>query len=230
MSTHNTEERNEILELSAKFTPTTLTPAQEVALSKLVLNDPMQSGEDMFTLLAWAIPARAQELLLMRWSDIAPIPRTNGGMAISVSEHIHLLRNANNTRVIPLPTKVQALLLERKKQILEFYRKAIEAELSSDEVIVEIDHLPICCSGDQFADNGDLIKMVEHCRERLLQAGVSKDTLRLMELTIKHSDNPTVQREGYAEIYLMRKTFGTHAHILGLTKAETCYLMDIPND
>lgn len=226
----NTAELEELRELKMRFTPRALRRPQEEALSKMVLTNPMQTGEDMFTLMAWAIPARARELLLMRWNDIRPIPGTKDDASIEISEAMHPFRNENNSRLVPLPSKVYDLLLKRKQGILDYYHELMGKEKDGSRPNVDIGTLPICCSGNDYAAYGNIEKMVKHCREQLLTAGVSEDTLRLMELTNKCNDNPSVRREDSAETYLLRCNFATHAYAVGLTHDEICYLMDIQKD
>lgn len=223
-------ELEELRELTARFTPCSLTPIQEITLAKMLLKNPMQTGEDMFALMAWAVPARAKELLLMRWNDILPIPGANDGASVAIRGDEHSAKNGGALRMALIAGGAYELLLKRKQGIVNYYNKLMENEADKASAHVDINEFPICCSGNNYADCGNIENMVKRCRELLLTAGVSKDSLRLMELTIKHCDDPTVQNEDSAETYLLRRNFATRALIAGLTKAEICYLMGIPND
>lgn len=56
-----------------------LLPTEELKLDSEVFQNPLQSGEATFSLLAWALGGRPQELAAILWSDIKAIgPSANG--------------------------------------------------------------------------------------------------------------------------------------------------------
>jgi integrase len=125
--------------------PTTLSPTIEFAIQEQVQKDPLQAGEKMFTLLAWATGARARELMKLQWKDFHPIPDApQDGFSLTIPNGNAYALKPN--REIPLAEEFTNILQARRNHILE----------STGATPAEADEFFICCDETNYAAPGDM--------------------------------------------------------------------------
>ena len=213
----------------------TLSLAQEQELINMVLSDPLQDGELMFIMLAFLTGARAKELLRLVWKDIVkiklPLPISDDLRDLPSSFqtiiHMHLPSRASYAfrfsnsmpdaqkpfRYFPLSDLVYDFLIKRKQHI--------EKEHGN------VDSLPICCKRSDFTTCAELDIVRSLSRKILRKAGIEEDTLHYYDLQLKYCENPCVQLEEFAAIYLFRRTIATYASLF-IDQSVACELLDIP--
>ena len=211
------DERMELKELqslmkraSANKLATDFSPAVNAKLNEQIFCDHTQSTAKMFALLAWKIGARARELLQVTWEDFRSLPDDPNGKYCIVL-HNSRVSTTGTTRCIPLEDDLTNFLMERKTWIAN----------SGDTTE---------CSSDFICFSENLAELLEETRQILLNAGVEKDALRLMELTIKFMEDHVTDLEEFDIIYLLRRDFGLRMTNKGLTKEQVCKLLDVPKN
>lgn len=194
---------------------------QEAALRDLLLTDPMQSGEKMFTLMAWATGATAEELMQMKWKDIVALPD-------SAHSYIQILCiGTPGCRLVPLGSLLCQFLRTRLLSIDKKYEAKVNTRNEAEKFSVK--ELYICCDGENDARPCSFENVQKITRDILMQAGIKQDALRYLELYRKCELPPSERaRETMTEIFLFRRTYGTVCNAFGITSEEVSYLMKLP--
>ena len=197
--------------------PTTLSPAIEFAIQEQVQKDPLQAGEKLFTLLAWATGARARELMKLQWKDFHPIPDApQDGFSLTIPNGNAYALKPN--REIPLAEEFTNILQARRNHILE----------STGATPAEADEFFICCDETNYAAPGNMEKCLAVAREVLITAGVSEETMRCVDLCVKCMTEPTIRLDEHGVIYLLRRDLATDLTNDGFTNAQISQILDLP--
>lgn len=196
--------------------PTTLSPAIELSIQEQVQKDPLQSGEKMFALLAWATGARARELMKLRWKDFHPIPDAQDPVyALTIPNgNAYALKPS---REIPLADEFTALLQTR----LDHIRSIAGADVCVEDLF-------ICCDETNYTEPGNMEKMLFSAREVLLTAGVSEESLRCVDLCVQFMNETTIRLDEHGVIYLFRRDLAADLSNDGFSNAQISELLDLP--
>lgn len=201
--------------------PKSLTISQEIAVAQSLLSDSMQAGQKMGLLLMYALGLRNAEACAVDFNDIKPMqshPECTVIWIYKTTGYDNSTRKLggktkNADRIIPLPNSVVEIINER--------RRKLEALLG-----IDVGKFPIVCLDDHWEQRcsarhltAAARKLFQSINMNAAQVSMIDDDLR----TDSDSDFPFDEKEPTA--YLLRRTFGTHMHILQLNEAEIQYVL-----
>ena len=206
-----------------------LMPNEEYNLELEVFRDPMQDGERMFALLAWALGGRPQEIADLQYCDIMPIDVGHGRYVMAVittvdGDHSKLGGKSKAMfRFVPISKRLYRFLMARKHEIKKWL-----ADNADDPKIIglNIDDLYICCEGNNYTKRCNVRKASNICRDILRNIGISETVMRYYDEQSKGDVELTVWGvEKEVTTYLLRRNFATKLFHLGLEMDELLYLM-----
>lgn len=223
--------------------------SEEVNISRIILEDPEQSGEKFGLAQMFALGLRNNEACGTKFGDIQPFRCDNNRYYMRIYSSTEYDSNeerfggktGNMHRFIPIPTVLLKLLFQRRKFLRELIlsKKITIKEKEEggvlDEKTVEqfIDTLPIACIGTSYTTACHARALTQSAKQLLKDINVNQKILSLIDREFRH--------KGYAEdgikekeptAYLFRRNLGTHLYLLGLTDSEIQYIMghDIEDD
>lgn len=204
-----------------------LTISQEWALSKALLSDAKQCGQNMGLLLMYVLGLRNGEACGANYGDIKPM-RSHPECRVlwvykSTISGTNILQSSGKTRnadrIIPIPPKLEKFLEERRAFLEEKIR------CSPEEESPHTDDLPIACVGSSYCTRCAASHLTSACRELFKQINMEELQLAYIDAQLSGEAVPDLPREREATAYLLRRNFGTHLYILGLTEAEIEYVI-----
>lgn len=210
-----------------------LTISEEFSVAEALLVDPGQRGQNFGLLLMFALGLRNGEACGANFCDIKPmrnhpeckalwvykttIPGTN------VLQASGKTRNAD--RIIPIPDVLDEFLEKRR-----IYLEKTLSEIGADTA--QIDELPIACVGDNFSLRCSAHQLTAAGREMFRRIKMSSNQLAYIDAELFDQETVSELKERDPTAYLLRRNFGTHLSILGLSEPEIEYLIghDIQDD
>ena len=209
-----------------------LSIAQEKHLAKELLGDPCEDGAMVALLLMWGLGLRNAEACGLNYGDIRPIDGHPDCYAAWIYKTTRIKsdelqsggKTYNTGRIVPVPEGIMIFLGKRKALI----EKLIQEQ---DNVEINIDELPICCSGwieagfCEFKERckADQVSVTAH--DVFESAGISSKQLAFLDEELSEENTAALLKEKEPTAYLLRRNYATQMCILGLTNAEMQYLM-----
>ena len=209
-----------------------LSIEQEKSFAKEVMADPDEDGASVALLLMWGLGLRNAEACGLNYGDIKPIEGHPDCYVAWIYKTTKINSNElqsggktyNTGRIVPVPEKIM-IFLEKRKALLE---KVIQEQNRTN---LNIDELPICCSGWIEAESYGYI---ERCKADQVSsaahdvfesAGISSKQLAFLDAELSEGNTASILKEKEPTAYLLRRNYATQMCILGLTSAEMQYLM-----
>ena len=197
---------------------------EEVAIAKRLLNADVD-GESMGLLLMFSFGLRNAESCGINFGDIRPMINHPGCFDLYVYETT--IRRSNDLqaggktrnvgRIIPIPSKVLDILLERKKIVQEYLQ-----QISSD---CNIDTLPIACKGCDYLRRCSAQNLTAYAKKLFRSLNFSEKILIQIEKELASDFSAATLKEKEPTAYLFRRNYATHLLILGLSDAEIQYII-----
>lgn len=204
-----------------------LTIPEEYAIAEQLLSDEKQRGQDMGLLLMFALGTRNNEACAANYGDIRCMDAQSNAKCLWVYKSTvrgsSILKSSGKTRnadrIIPIPD-VLADFLERRRKYLEETVKFPEAG-----EIRCVDDLPVVCVGNDYFKRCSSDKLTSAGKELFRKIKMDSDQLAFIDLELSEDSVSKELKERDPSAYLLRRNFGTHLSILGLTEPEIEYLM-----
>lgn len=203
-----------------------LTISEEFAVAKALLSDPGQRGQNFGLLLMFALGLRNGEACGANFGDVRPMERHPECKVLWVYKTTISGKNTlqssgktkNADRIIPIPDVLDQFLEER--------RAYLEQSLSEDGAAAShIDELPIACVGDNFSLRCSAHQLTAAGREMFRRIKMSSAQLAYIDAELSDQETASELKEQDPSAYLLRRNFGTHLSILGLSESEIEYLI-----
>lgn len=208
------------------------TIKQEKELYDYLFSADVLTGPQVGVLLMYALGVRNGEACGINYGDIKELDYFPDDKVVwiykSVIPKTAILQTSGKTwnsgRIIPIPTKVYNLLVERKKEI----KKVIDAKGLQDEISIK--SIPVVCKGyyaesDNFCKRASAQDITNAAREIFRAIGIGSRQLAYIEREISENQLEQVVNEKEATAYLLRRNYATTLLTLGLTTAEIQYLI-----
>lgn len=197
---------------------------EEVEIAKRLLSADVD-GESMGLLLMFSLGLRNSESCGISFGDIRPMFSHPECFDLYVYETT--MRGSNDLqaggktrnvgRIIPIPSRVLALLLERKKMVQEYLQ-----QISSN---CNVDTLPIACKGHDYLRRCSARDLTTYARFFFRSLNFSEKILIQIEKDLTSDLSASMLKEKEPTAYLFRRNFATHLLILGLSEAEIQYII-----
>ncbi len=208
-----------------------LSVAQEIKLSKVLLNDPYENGSNIALLLMWGLGLRNAEACGLNFQDIKPIENHSECFAAWIYKTTIIDSNQlqsggktyNTGRIVPVPERIITLLSDRKERIKQI--------ITEHKLDVDVESLPICCAGyvdydsDAFLSRCKADDVTKAAHTVFDRAGISSKQVAYLDIELSEGSTASLLKEKEPTAYLLRRNFATQMCILGLTNAEMQYLM-----
>lgn len=202
------------------------TVTQEIAVFGFLLADPMQRGQEMGLLLMYALGLRNSEACGVNYGDIKRMQCNQNAIVLWVYKTTVRASNAlqssgktrNADRIIPVPEKLYNLINTRRTNL-----ERIMAEESKTDV--NIDDLPIACVNNSYFERCSSDKITAAGREMFKSIKFDAKVLASIDGEMENGDIYYDPLEKDPTAYILRRNFGTHMHILGLSEAEIEYVL-----
>lgn len=198
-----------------------LTVKQEHKIAKLLLADVQQQGQNLGLLLMFALGLRNGEACGANFGDIKRMENPTYSVLWVYKSTIagtNTLQSSGKTRnadrIIPIPSVLVQYLAER--------RRYLEQVLTETQ---EIESLPIACVGSDFERRCSAAQLTAAGRELFRRAEMAESQLAYIDAELMRNQRLESAYEKDPTAYLLRRNFGTHLHILGLSEAEIEYVI-----
>lgn len=205
-----------------------LTADQEIAVAKALLTDSMQVGQNMGLLLMYALGLRNAEACAIDFGDIKPMqnhPDCSVMWIYKTTGYDHNTRklggkSRNADRIIPIPDIVASLLSSRREKLENILGKSV-------------DHYPIACVENQWEERCSARQLTSAARTLFQLIHMNAAQVSALDESLRESIATGLYfDETEPTAYLLRRNFGLHMAISGLTEAEIQYVIghDIDSD
>lgn len=204
-----------------------LTIQEEYAVAEHLLTDETQRGQEMGLLLMFALGLRNNEACAANYGDIRALDShpevkciwvykttIRGSSSLKASG-----KTRNADRIIPIPDMLEEFL-ERRREYLED-----TVVFPKDGDITCVDDLPIACVGGDYFTRCSADKLTAAGRELFRNIKMDGDQLAFIDLELSNRSVSDELEEKDPSAYLLRRNFGTHMSILGLSESEIEYMI-----
>ena len=204
-----------------------LTIQQEQAVAQRLMSDPEQRGQEMGLFMMFALGVRNGEACGANYGDIMPMELHPECKALwvykSTTAGTNIVHSSGKTRnadrIIPFPEQFN-LFLDARRNYLE---KAVVFD--NENAGKSVDDLPIACVGKDFFTRCSANQLTAAGREMFRQIKLNEKQLAYIDAELSKNAVAEEMKERDPTAYLLRRNFGTHLHILGLTEAEIEYVI-----
>lgn len=204
-----------------------LTVQQEQAVASYLFSDEKQRGQEMGLLLMFSLGLRNGEACGANYGDIRPMRNHPECKVLwvykSTVRGTNVLQSSGKTRnadrIIPIPRKLEEFI-EHRRVFLEQEIKSGEAEGS-----LSVDELPIACVGNQYDKRCSASQLTAAGREMFKRVKMNGSQLAYIDAELQNETTAEELGERDPTAYLLRRNFGTHLFILGLTEPEIEYVI-----
>ena len=204
-----------------------LTIPEEYAVASHLLSNAAQRGQEMGLLLMFALGLRNNEAAAADYGDIRSLSSAPDVKTLLVYKSTIVGTNLvkasgktkNSDRIIPIPGVLDAFIAKRRA----YLEKTISFPLG--EKITCVDDLPIACLNHDYATRCSSDQLTAAGREMFRRIKMESDKLAFIDLELSSKSVSAELKEKDPSAYLLRRNWGTHLKVLGLSEAEIEYLM-----
>lgn len=204
-----------------------LSPEEEIAVAKVLSSDVAQRGQNLGLLLMFALGLRNNEACGADYGDIKPMQTHPECKALwvykSTTVGSNVLKSGGKTRnadrIIPIPSELEKYISDRRHYLEQ------NVEFAPFDEIQSIDDLPIACLEHDYKVRCSASKLTAAGREMFRRISLDQHQLAYIDADLSQEDTSDEIAEKDPTAYLLRRNFGTHLHILGLTEPEIEYVM-----
>lgn len=194
---------------------------EELMIYDRIMTDPEQPAVNFGLALMFCLGLRNNEACGADFGDIRPFDCDPEFSALWVHKSTekgsnvqrHSGKTSNSPRIIPLPSKLKALL-QRRRELLE------------ERLGVSVEALPIVGLGDSFDERCSAPILTKAGTQLLKGVKLDQEMLALIDRDLRA---PGRTEEGFIEkdatAYLFRRNLGTHLYLLGLESSEIEYII-----
>ena len=223
--------------------------SEEVDISRMILEDPEQSGEKFGLAQMFGLGLRNNEACGTKFGDIKVFNcdssryymRVYSSMEYESNEERFGGKTSNMPRFVPIPGVLLSLLFQRREILrnLILSKKILINDAQEDSVLDEqaieqfIDTLPIACIGSDYTTACHARALTQEAKQLLKSVNINQKILALIDREFRHKGYDVDGiKEKEPTAYLFRRNLGTHLYLLGLTDSEIQYIMghDIEDD
>ena len=198
-----------------------LTVDQEIAVASTLLSDPMQVGQNMGLLLMYALGLRNAEACAVDFEDIKPMqnhPECTVIWIYKTTGYSHNFRklggkSRNADRIIPVPNIVASLISTRRAQL-------------EDQLGKPVNKLPIACIENRWEERCSAKQLTTAARHLFQSINMKAAQLSSIDEELRSDvTSPLPVEELDPTAYILRRNFGMHMAINGLTEYEIQYVL-----
>ena len=207
-----------------------LSVKQEKRLLETLMESPREDGRLIALLLMFALGLRDGEACGLDYGCIYELPYHKGCFVAIIKQstipNSNKLQSSGKTwnsgRRIPIPSKVLAFILERKR--------IVERLIKENGLELDINSIPIASKG--YLKDGSVSferlradSLTDISKDVFQAVGISSEVLSTLEIEMEEGIEKLEVSESSVTAYLLRRNFATHLKILGLDHPDIQYLL-----